>query len=501
MGTQTSTTGFGNRPGWTPLVLATLLALLGVAIVLLSTRWGPILSDDSFSYLRLAMDILSGTDPNFRFAFPPLLQLIFAGAAIIGADLVPTFRYLNSTLFGISILLFGFAIYIATSSKLFFVIGSTLFLLSANLIRIYSEAMSEPLYLMFVILTAVALGFYGRNQKWYWLVIAALGAGAALGTRYVGVAAVTAAVATLLFRNIPKARRRWMEVFVVIVSAASLVGWYLALNLIDSGSLTNRGPFRIDNLLAAPSRQSVYGMLTWFIPGRVVRGLEYEAVVILAIVALTVGGICFIFWRTQTSRLLRIILQSLTFRFFAWFLIISLAVLFLSQGFVSLGDTFTERFVLPVYIAVLALILIILGTIQVRTTGARWVPPLVLALIIGIFFAYRSSTEVRYLYEEGAGYTSRRWHTSETVAYLLNHPDVPLISTAPKGVGYWTGVPVGGFSKNPEAVIQQVCESAGWLVLIDSMPPEFDGISTQKLIQPLELVQLFSEGSIYSCVD
>ncbi len=120
-------------------------------------------------------------------------------------------------------------------------------------------------------------------------------------------------------------------------------------------------------------------------------------------------------------------------------------------------------------------------------------------LAFTVLLAVRAAWTVRYLWAEGSGYSSRRWHISETMRYLNHRPDVPVMSTAAPGVYFWTGrLPLDIPRTNSrEAAMAFLCRTGGFLVIIDSMPTEFYGVDHEELTRGLVVEQDFSEGTIY----
>ena len=104
---------------------------------------------------------------------------------------------------------------------------------------------------------------------------------------------------------------------------------------------------------------------------------------------------------------------------------------------------------------------------------------------------------IQFLYRQGSGYSSQRWHISETLAYLRRRPDTPVMSTAAPGIYFWTGRLPLNVPNSRADVRDYLCDTGGFLVVIDSMPLEFYGINPIEVTEGLIIEQDFSEGTIY----
>jgi len=181
----------------------------------------------------------------------------------------------------------------------------------------------------------------------------------------------------------------------------------------------------------------------------------------------------------------------------------SFLVLTLSTGLSGMGETFNSRYITPLLLMliILALALVrelwLIGLVAPRLIAAAFL------VSMGGLFAFRSVSTVKYLSSEGLGYSSRRWHISETISYIQDRPENSLISTAPVGIYFWTGNLPAGIPRNGDYVLMrsEMCENSTLLVIIDSLPPEFYGVETEDLTSGLTQLQKFSEGSIYACPD
>jgi hypothetical protein len=112
----------------------TALAGLGVALILISTRWGAFLSDDSYGYIEPARTFLAGQP------FVPLGWL--------GMEPLAGIRVLNAGLFGVNILLSAALVRRLGGDRGFAVLAAAITAFSENTLEAHGWAMREALYLV-----------------------------------------------------------------------------------------------------------------------------------------------------------------------------------------------------------------------------------------------------------------------------------------------------------------------------------------------------------------
>ena len=207
------------------------------------TRNGLLLDADSAPYLRHAELISSNLSTLFRMPtdgvaiggqFPPGYPLALS---IVGADVTDLgpARWLQVGLAGISLAVIGLLLRRHVGQGPAVVAGLVLILTRGFLLRLHGLAMSEALFLLFLLITLFALDRAldvtlerAGNRTWWWTGIASLSACLAFLTRFVGIGLVAAVAASLLLMTPDRRRGVTAAVVGLVVGAATPVVWVLA---------------------------------------------------------------------------------------------------------------------------------------------------------------------------------------------------------------------------------------------------------------------------------
>jgi len=479
-----------------------LLVIAGVIAILRMTRLGAGLTDDSYFYILPARAFQDGQGFKTSPLFPPLLPFVLTGISILGLDAQAGVRYLNAALFGAAILLSAILIRRMTRSAGFSLLGALLVLTGESLLYVYSWAMSEPLYICLMLLTIGSVVAYLRDGKvkFFWSGVALAGLGAF--TRYLGVCLVGAGVIVLLFWPGRTVSRRVRDGLVFGFLGLLPVAAYVLGNW-----LTSRTPFGARGFILAGyesgyTRGAINAILNWFLPGRLVNGREYAIAAVIAIAGLAVAAWYLASNRGVLKEKLRQWTVSPAWLMIAGFVALNSVILFsllFTPGIIGKGDSYGVRYLSPIYIVVLIAsvsLLALLWNLGNRLQRAGIL--LVCCFLVASYF-YRAWDTMQYFALNGAGYAGSRWHISETVAYLNKHTDVPVVSTANYGLYFWTGKLPRSIDSFPniKALHEYLASTGGYLVVIDSMPPEIYGLPRAQLIEGLSVHQEFSEGTIY----
>ncbi len=492
---------FEKQPQKFPVLWLLGLAAVGIALLLYATRWGAFLSDDSFWYIHPAEQALRGEGFNPTRSFAPGLSLMLILLGSFGLQLLEGVRWLNAALFGFNLFLSGWIVWRAGGGQVGTLLAGLAVMLSDVLLEAHGWAMSEALNLMFSLLALMAFQEFIRKGHWGWLAASALSASLACLTRYAGISIVAAiALGLLVYNNSVRGigGRLWRAAAFGAASLLPMAAWLLRNRLVTGQALHYSG-FQwawpsLDTL-----RWFIYSTLSWFIPGRLIRGREFIAG--LAVLALLILLLCL--WLRgirKAKRALATVLDPALFVLLANGVLV-VAMLVIANGFSNL-TAFNARYLIPLLLALLVTTAAVVGK-AFPGLAPTW--KFLLLVGVGLFllyYGYRSQDTVRALHTNGLGYVNRFSAESETVRYLKNHPDLKVITTGPEGMYFWTGIFYEGiysYGSGTDDLIDKVCEERATLVILKSMPASLYGLDETRLTQKLNHFQSFNDSDLYTC--
>lgn len=255
-------------------------------------------------------------------------------------------------------------------------------------------------------------------------------------TRYAGLPVVPALVTALLVydRTRPFLQRVWRG-FVYSIISLTPFGAYLVRNILVSGRATRYEGFVGATFTKERLIWYLYNTLSWFVPGRFIKGREILAGVVFmlllsAVVVVTLrlrklaGG--------QRTGLSPVILMWIAF------IVLDFLMLFLAGGLSGLSAD-NPRYLAPILWA----FWIIAGYVLNRLwqSGNRLIMAgiTVFSLVFVFYYGFRAYDYVKTVHRTGLGYSGSGWYNSETVAFIKSHPKVELVSTGDMGIYFWTG--------------------------------------------------------------
>ena len=472
--------------------------LTGMIFVFLSTHYGAFLSDDSYYYIQPARAALQGDGFNPSTFFAPLLSAILVLLGWLGIEPLSAIRYLNVFLFGLNILLTWMIAKQADVSDTFAGFVTLLVLLADVLLEMHGWAMSEALYMTFILSAVVLLFRYLEKPTYLRLVIAACAVALSCLTRYAAVAAIPAFVITLFVydTNRPLFKR---VVRSCVYAAASFIplGLYLIRNTMVGGLPTRYEGFTAPPITLSRLNWYLYNTLSWFVPGRLIKGREIMAAILITGLIIAAIIIYLKLRPKTTDRFSKF--PAVIFALIA-FIILNFLMLFLAGGLTGLvADNI--RYLAPILWAIIILVGYFLD--RLWKTGRKLIQYAVVffCLVFAAYYGVRTYNYLSSMYKSGLGYSNVGWHTSETVAYLKDHPDMKVVSTGEMGIYFWTGKRPAVITEfgGEDGLKQHLCQSGDYLVIMKQMPVEIYHMDPGRVIQGLDLVKEFNDSSMYQC--
>ncbi len=444
------------------------LAVLGMASSLYATHRGVGLTSDSLAYLRSARSLLGGHGLTLSTPeaarpmtdFPPLFPTILAALGRLGLDLQMSAKWLNSALFGGTIVLAGLAIRHLTSGSLWAALfGGLLTATSADLLRVYSQLMSDPLFICLGLLGLILVGAYLDNPRPRRLIAASITVGLAFLARYPGAVLVATGVLGVLLFSKAGWRRRVLDaaVFTALSSIGLLVwvirNWYVAGQPIGAARTVLAVHFPTHPQVSV-ALDTVWG---WLVPGRTLAhgpahlvghlpGIRWA---MLAAVALA-GAVGALHWRYRAKPVAgagvisEILARPPSLWLPAIFALLYVALVIVDVSFIDASEPLNGRILSPAFIATLVFGTGLWHHILGLWPGSRWgkKATIIGAALLGCAYADTAVIWTQRIHKEGLGYTARVWRESETLRKLSALPaDVLIYTNAPDIVTIVTGRP------------------------------------------------------------
>jgi len=260
------------------------LAVIAVSIVCAMTSlYGAGTSPDSANYVFAARNLLAGHgfqqyDGSPYVQWPPAFPLALTLLGTTGLDPLVAARHLNALLSGLTVFLAGLWLRQVVAWRPLVLLGMTTVLLSAPLLRTFSFAWSEPLFMVNTLGHLLAITKFREAGRLGYLLAAALMAALACLTRYAGTALVLASAVLLLRRSGIPARQSLMQVAVFLLIALTPLAIWLGRNMVVAMTLTGPRPPSAtgftSNLATLINNASI-----WILPSLVPAAVRIPAVV------------------------------------------------------------------------------------------------------------------------------------------------------------------------------------------------------------------------------
>jgi hypothetical protein len=412
-------------------------AVAGTVAMLAVTRRGAYLSPDALAYVGTARNLVDGggftlppgSPPLGN--FPPVYPLLLAAFGALGPDPLTVARFVGPAAFGATILLVGLLVRNLTGSMPLAVLAQLLVFTATDLLAYHSAALSEPVFLLLALVALAALGGCLERRRSLLLLGAALLAGAACLTRYVGLAVVAAGAVGLVLLASRRAdgRRQWRGAIAFgALALAPLFGW-LAWVSGKTGRATNReAVFHAPDL--AYATRGLRNASTWVLPAEVPTPVRFgaAALAVLALVALA--------WRTRRQAAPGAGVAGLL----ALFGLAYLAALVVDRTFFDVTGRLDSRFLLPVHVSFIVLAAwalrgIDLGRSHVARIGVSAVVGV--HLVSGAVWLYDATT---YADVRPGGFTAPAWEDSEVIDQVRAlDPSTPVYTNAVDALFFHTG--------------------------------------------------------------
>ena len=438
------------RVYWLTLSLIILLSLLGAALIVYATYWGPWGWSDSVEYVEVAHNIQAGLGPiiikgsgniSLITLHPPFYSYVLSGIGLSGMDLVSAARWLDVALFAAFLLSLGLSFYALTSQPLLALAVCLYFVTSPVIILDFSSLLSEPLFFTLAILGIILLVFYLQKKNRWFLIPSALLLGLALTTRFAGITFIATVVLVLLLYQ-KNDLKRWVvdAALFSAISAGPLLIWMIYLRGMGGSFVTFSNPFvNWFQTLYTFGVSFIHVIWNW-LPKMVTR---YKIIILLLAILILAALILVGIRRKRRLKLhgdhLKPSIQlGITFLASG---VVYFAFMFLTTFIRSLKPTIDDRILSPILISFF-IGFIIFFSYLLEDGGpnrlSQWVPFLLVVALVS-FNILPMLKNVQLLHDQGVGYTSAQWQGSSVIPVLRQlPPNIPIVSSNIDAIMFFT---------------------------------------------------------------
>lgn len=486
------------------LVFLVALGIAGVIFMAWLTPFGVGIYVDSLSYISSARNLVAGLGMGRLTGlgvlkpmthYPPFYSLVLAFFHLLGSPELTTARWLSSLAFGLTIVLANLVVFQRTRSYLFSIFIAILFLLSNPILRNFSWAMTEPLYIVLMLLGFLLLGLYLYTPGKRWLLLTAVTVSCALLTRYVGFSLVVAfSLVLLINRQLDwRSRLKHLGIFLGIALFPTLV--WLVRNWMISETLTNRilnwHPISSENISFLIKAINSWGLL----PQRLVVGHETLAFSGMIMCLILAGIIWLIRSIPKPGKP-----PSLEFAILlaGWLYV---GLLITSLFFLDATTRLENRILLPLYVMILLLIVIGCALLWQRKTIFTRLAVVLICLWLIYFSFTRVDGAILDLRSDGQGYASLKWQNSPTAGFIRQQ-DTSVIFTNDVTAIYFlsgkasVGIPNAQATQADIIKMQEYLRAPNsYLVIFGNLTGEFTPL--EQLTRGLSLIESFTDGTVY----
>ncbi|MEJ2550198.1 MAG: glycosyltransferase family 39 protein [Anaerolineales bacterium] len=226
-----------------------LCGLLATYLLSLAMKSGMGISSDSIAYIGVSEHIVAGKGLNWiggdgtlqpMTHFPPLYPLLLAGIQTAGLSSIEAARWINDLAFGANVFMIGWFIFRISGNFFAPIVGSLLAACSPIMISWHSMAMSEPIFITFLLVGMGLLSKYFERKR----VILLIGAGVLFGlhylTRYAGLSIIVASTLAIFLSRAFNTKQKIRSILMFLLVCITPMMVWMVRNMYLAGNFTNR---------------------------------------------------------------------------------------------------------------------------------------------------------------------------------------------------------------------------------------------------------------------
>ena len=404
------------------------LALLGVTIVFLSTsRYGAGLSPDSIGYIGSARNIIVGAGVTSYNGSPLIVQpplfptLLAIAGGIFKTDPLTLANTVNAIIFG-AIVYFGGLLFFKylPSYPIFAFIGLLAIVTSPPLFKVSVMAWSEPLFILFVILSLLFANSYLEKNDVISLILLSLSVSFSTLTRYIGVVLILWGVFVIIVLRRDRLKNKIAHLSLFTFISVLPIGIWLIRNYAISSTFLGTRTSSVFTL--SQNLMFVFNdLISWYIPNIVA---DHRPTLLL--LGVTIGFLA----GNNPKKILRGIYSSRHQIGSIVLFILFYTVFLVASSTTTSYDRIGDRLLSPIYVP-LTLFFFIIAKTFAESYGehlfAKIVYPILITCTILWLLMYplrNTLINAVNLAATGQGYSHKDWAESETILYLLQHQEL-----------------------------------------------------------------------------
>ncbi|WKZ30475.1 MAG: hypothetical protein QY314_01740 [Candidatus Dojkabacteria bacterium] len=421
------------------MVAICIAPLIGTFLLLLLTRFGSGITQDSLAYVSMTRNLRQGEgivadtvtgETELQTHYPPGVSL--ALSIIPFLDPKDGFVFLNAAVFFGFLLCIGLLAFRLTKSLPLTIAIQSLGIILPGVFRIFSMMWSEPLFLFLLVAGMLATVVAVQKQRKRGLLVAAGIWGYAMIVRYVGIVFLPFLLFVLWVGfTLPIKEKLKFSAMISAIVGLPIVVWYGIARIFGATESVREFGFTL-----IPFEKLTEGATTffsWILPAPFVDIISSISVHVFfwGIVATLFAG--FILYQREHVK----IKEVLRFWIPLTFSLFYVAVVFFSILFLDSSTPLDFRLLSPISVMLLLGIMLAMQMLKDSRFYVKWA---ILAYFF-VVFAWQTFPAIAEIYRDGLPYATAGWRHSSTVAYVRHSiPGNAVVYThAPQALNVLSG--------------------------------------------------------------
>jgi hypothetical protein len=482
------------------LPLLILVAVAGTVLLLYATPRGVGLGFDSVAYISAARNFINGlglgrmTCLGFKpmTFWPPFYPLVLAFFSIFGLDALVAARIISALGFGMTVFLAGFLVSRITKSLGFSLLASCLIILFSPILRIFSWAMSEALFVPLALGALLFFGEYLEHPRQKYLILGALLVGLAILTRFIAIALLAIGILILILDTKSTVGQRVKNILLLLgIACFPIIVWITRNQIIAHTSTGRKIGLNIPPMIKFdPFIQQI---TSWVLPVSYTVHRMRLLLIGIFFIGLVVSTLIIIIKRKKSLDQLNILLLFLLYTIIYPLVILTTIVFF--KPSMSVVD---ERILVPLLVGLLILFVLIL---VYAWNTKKWFLRILCILIFLWMIAYHLPLQVeniKTLHSDGQGYAAQQWQESPALAYLKEMPTNMVYTNDFQATYFMAGLNACILPTGEEALKEMqdnIRKENGSVIVIGNHIPEF--LPLEVMVEGMNLVKEFPNIRIF----